>query len=271
MRLLQDLNSRPESQQPEIQMRTKKTGKKTRDRAGSGGNLLQTESDRAGSTDPRGDFQGGMPGKSELPPHSSLVHDRALQDDVHERPWEQPLQVQNALTSHSQSRYDLDPSECQVVSQAGSFNVSRQASPVQPTFEDTYGVDEIDEMSPPPGEHINNAVARRQSKQVGQQLENCKTYSWNLITSQILPNQRLHSLYRQVPSSGHSVVDIASTQVARYVGQVISARQDNAKKVADALARQVKKTQVSQIILELKNEDFYVPPWRPYELSDVLS
>lgn len=35
-------------------------------------------------------------------------------------------------------------------------------------------------------------------------------------------------------------------QVARYVGQVISARQENAKKVADALARQVKKTQIKQ-------------------------
>lgn len=160
-RLLQDLSSRPESQQPEIQMRTKKTGKKTRDRDGSGSNLLQAESDRADSTDPRGDFQGGMPGKSEFPPHSSFVHDRAHPDDVQERPWEQPLQVQNALASHPQSRYNMEPQEPQFVSQAGSQNVSRQASPAQPTFEDTYGVDEVDEMSPPPGEGINNAVARR--------------------------------------------------------------------------------------------------------------
>ena len=183
-RLLQDLNSRPESQQPEILMRTKKTGKKTRDRAGSGSNVHQAESDRAGSTDPRGDFQDGMPGKSELPPHSSLGHDRALPDDVQERPWEQPLQVQNALTS-PQSRYNVEPTqESQVVSQAGSLNVSRQASPLQPTFEDTYGVDEIDEMSPPPGEHVNNAVARRRHLTV----EAMQALIWQDLACNQIPN-----------------------------------------------------------------------------------
>lgn len=161
-RLIEELNSRSDSHQPEIQMRTKKTGKKARDRDGSGSNAIQAESDRAGSTDPRGDFQGGMPGKSEFPPHSSFVHDRAHPDDVQERPWEQPLQVQNALASHPQSRYDMEiPQNSEFVSQAGSRNVSRQASPAQPTFEEMYGVDEVDEMSPPPGEFTNNAVARR--------------------------------------------------------------------------------------------------------------
>lgn len=161
-RLLQDLSSRPESQQPEIQMRTKNTRKKVRDRAGSGTNPNQTDSPGAGSTDVKVDFQGGMPGRSDILPHSSFVHDRSHQDDVQERPWEQPLQVQGSLVPQPQSNYDSMPlDEPHAMPQPGSQPISPPASPPQPTFESTYGVDEVDEMSPPPGEPINNAVARR--------------------------------------------------------------------------------------------------------------
>lgn len=161
-RLLQDLSSRPESQQPEIQMRTKNTRKKVQDGDGSATNLNATESPRAGSTDVKVDFQGGMPGRSEIPSHASFVHDRSHQDDVQERPWEQPLQVQSSLVPRPRPQYeDLPLPAVEASTPPESAPGSRLGSPVQPSFEDTYGVDERDELSPPPREAINNAVARR--------------------------------------------------------------------------------------------------------------
>jgi hypothetical protein len=158
-RLLQDLSSRPESQQPEIQMRTKNTRKKARDRDT---NVNETESPRADSADVKVDFQGGMPGRSDIPSHASFVHDRSHPDDVQERPWEQPLQVQSSLVPRPRPQYEEVPLPSpQVMTPPESVMGSRLGSPVQPSFEDTYGVDERDELSPPPGEPINNAVARR--------------------------------------------------------------------------------------------------------------
>ncbi|KAI5453460.1 putative DNA helicase ino80 [Naganishia albida] len=218
-RLLQDLSSRPESQQPEIQMRTKNTRKKVRDRDGSATNRNATESPRAGSTDVKVDFQGGMPGRSEIPSHASFVHDRSHQDDVQERPWEQPLQVQSSLVPRPRPQCeDLPLPAVEASTPPESAPGSRLGSPVQPSFEDTYGVDERDELSPPPREPINNAVARRRHLTV----EAMQSLIWQDLAC------------NQIPT------------VSRYVGQVITARQDNAKKIADALARQVKKIQVKQ-------------------------
>jgi hypothetical protein len=201
-RLLQDLNSRPESQQPEIQMRTKNTRKKVRDRAGSGANLNQTDSPGAGATDAKVDFQGGMPGRSDILPESSFVHDRSHQDDVQERPWEQPLQVQGSLVPQPQSNYDLMPlDEPHAMSQPGSQPISPPASPPQPTFESTYGVDLVDEKSPPPGVPINNAVARRRHLTV----EAMQALIWQDLACNQIPTVRRqsalvrHSLTHSLP------------------------------------------------------------------------
>ncbi|KAJ9100566.1 hypothetical protein QFC21_003610 [Naganishia friedmannii] len=214
-RLLQDLNSKSESYEPEIQMRSKKTGKKARDGDGDASHF-NTESPQARSPESR-DFQGGMPVNSDISPHASLAHDRARQGDVQERPWEQPLQVQASFVPHPQSRHEmLSPSQPQIVSLAGDQPFTRRPTPPEPTFEDIYGVDEADEMSPPPEVPINNAVARRRHLTV----EAMQALIWQDLAC------------NQIPT------------VARYVGQVIAARQDNARKVADAIARHVKKVQV---------------------------
>lgn len=159
-RLLQDLNAKSESYEPEIQMRSKKTGKKARDGDGDA-SYFNTESPQAHSPESR-DFQGGMPVNSDFSPHTSLAHDRARQGDVQERPWEQPLQVQASFVPHPESRHEmLSPSQPQNVSLAGDQPSTRRPTSPELTFEDIYGVDEADEMSPPPEAPINNAVARR--------------------------------------------------------------------------------------------------------------
>lgn len=234
-RLLQDLNTKSESHEPEIQMRSKKTGKKARDGEGDASNF-NTESPQARSPESR-DFQGGMPVNSDISPHSSFAHDRARQGDVHERPWEQPLQVQASFVPHPQSRHEmLSPSQPQIVSLAGDQPFARIPTPPEPTFEDIYGVDEADEMSPPPGLPINNAVARRRHLTV----EAMQALIWQDLACNQIPTV---SLTLDCPRTIVNKSPLCP-QVARYVGQVIAARQDNARKVADAIARHVKKVQV---------------------------